>query len=93
MCSSGSIDFRSKVIEYHGEGFFLDVKESHFFFSVLLELTSDGSVQSEAAAKNGGMTEWIGMDSHHREKQHKWREMNREDAVWLKRTTEYQRHD
>lgn len=78
-------------MEYHGKGFFLDIKESRFF-SPMLELTSYGSGQSEEAAKNGGMTEWIGVDSHHREKQHKWREMNRENAAWLKRTTEYQRH-
>lgn len=46
-----------------------------------MELTSYGSVQSEEAVKNGGMTERIGMDSHDREKQHKWRKTNQKNAA------------
>lgn len=84
-----SIDFRGRVLEYLGQKeFFLDIEKSQFFL-FLMELTSYSSAQSEEAAKNGDMTEWIGMDSHHTEQQHKWRKMNQKNAAWMK-TTEYQ---
>lgn len=90
-CKLESIDFRSRVIEYLRQRILPGLK-GNSIFPLLMELTSYGSVQSEEAAKNGGMTEWIGMNSHHRERQHKWRKMNQKNAAWMKRTTECQRH-
>lgn len=81
--------FRGRVIEYLGKQILPGHKEESIF-PLLMELTSYSSAQSEETAKNGDMTEWIRMDSHHREKQHKWRKMNQKNAAWMKRTTEYQ---
>lgn len=78
-------------MEYLGQRI-LPGQKGKSVFPLLMELTSYSSVQSEEAARNGGMTEWVGMDSHHREKQHKWRKMNQKKAAWMKRTREYQRH-
>lgn len=81
--------FRGRVIEYLGQQI-LPGHKKESIFPLLKELTSYSSAQSEEAAKNGDMTEWIRMDSHHREKQHKGRKMNQKTAAWMKRTTEHQ---
>lgn len=83
-----STDFRGRVLDYLGQRI-LPGHRGESIVPVLMELTSHSSAQSEAAAKNGDMTEWIGVDPHHREQQHKWRKMNQKNAAWMK-TTEYQ---
>lgn len=63
-----STDFRGRVLEYLGQKIHPGHREESTFPLLMEEeLTSYSSAQSEEAAKNGDMTEWIGMDSYHRE--------------------------
>ena len=90
-CKLESIDLRSRVMEYLRQRI-LPGHKGKSVFPLLMELPSMAQSYLMKQQNNGDMTERVGMDSHHREKHHKWRKMNQKKAAWMKRTMEFQRH-